>query len=140
MVLEKFPLPIKRLLKHKYSRYVMTKDRYKEVTSSSPIFGIDCEMCKTESGELELTRVSLVDESCKLIYDQLVKPDNLIIDYLTKYSGITSHLMKGVTKKLKEVQEDLRRLIPGDAILVSQSLAFDFHALKIMHPYVIDTR
>ena len=140
MVSERFPLPIERLTRYKYSRYVTTRDRYKAVTSSSPILGVDCEMCKTDGGELELTRVSLVDERCEVVYDQLVKPDNSITDYLTRYSGITASSMEGVTKRLTEVQADLGALVPRDAILVSQSLAFDLHALKMMHPYVIDTR
>lgn len=41
----------------------MTKDVYIEATAKSPMFGLDCEMCRTTIGELELTRISLVDES-----------------------------------------------------------------------------
>lgn len=44
----------------------MTKDVYVEVNAKSPMFGLDCEMCKTTTGELELTRISLVDESMKV--------------------------------------------------------------------------
>ncbi|KAJ8924882.1 hypothetical protein NQ315_001037 [Exocentrus adspersus] len=139
MVEENFPLPIKGLAERKYAGYVLTKDKYKDVTPLSPMFAIDCEMCRTSTGELELTRVSAVDESHNVFYDTLVKPDNKIVDYLTKWSGINHKMMKNVTKKLKEVQEDLRKLLPEDAILVGQSLANDLHALKMMHPYIIDT-
>lgn len=49
----------------------MTKDEYAEVTSSSPMWGLDCEMCRTTM-DSELTRVSIVDEnkqvSSHLIY------------------------------------------------------------------------
>jgi RNA exonuclease 1 len=44
-----------------------------------------------------------------------------------------------VTTKLKDVQADLRALLPADCILVGQSLNFDLKAMKMMHPYVIDT-
>lgn len=81
-----------------------------------------------------------MDENHKVFYDTLVKPDNKITDYLTKWSGINRKMLKNVTKKLKDVQEDLRRLLPEDAILVGQSLANDLHVLKMMHPYIIDTR
>lgn len=91
-------------------------------------------------GELELTRISAVDENLKVFYDTLVKPDNEIVDYLTKWSGINKKMMKNVTTKLKDVQNDLKKLLPADAILVGQSLANDLHALKMMHPYIIDTR
>lgn len=140
MVEENFPLPIKGLMEHKYANYVLTKDNYQHVTPFSKMFGIDCEMCKTTTGELELTRVSVVDESLNIFYDTLVKPANKITDYLTRFSGITHKMMKNTTTNLRKVQEDLRKLLPGDAILVGQSLSNDLHALKMMHPYVIDTR
>lgn len=140
MIEENFPMPIKGLMETKYAGYVLTKDRYTDVTPSSPMFALDCEMCRTTIGDLELTRVSVVDEENKVVYEQLVKPDNQIVDYLTQFSGITPRMMKHVTKKLKDVQEDLRRILPPDAILIGQSLNGDMHALKMMHPYIIDTR
>lgn len=91
-------------------------------------------------GDLELTRVSAVNEQHEVIYDTLVKPKNKIVDYLTRFSGINAKMMKTVNTDLKEVQKKLRELIPKDAILIGQSLSNDLHALKMMHPYVIDTR
>ncbi|KAI4470199.1 rna exonuclease rexo1 / reco3 family member-related [Holotrichia oblita] len=139
MVEENFPLPIKGLMERKYYGYTLTKDTYKDVTASSPMFGLDCEMCMTSSGDSELTRVSVVDENHKTFYDTLVKPYNRITDYLTRFSGITPRMMRPVTTRLKDVQHDLRNMLPPDAILVGQSLSGDLHALKMFHPYVIDT-
>lgn len=34
----------------------------------------------------ELTRISIVNSSCKVVYDSLVKPDLPIIDYLTRFA------------------------------------------------------
>ncbi|CAH1130783.1 unnamed protein product [Ceutorhynchus assimilis] len=139
MVEENFPLPIKGLMERKYSDYVLTKKSYKSVTAHSPMMGIDCEMCKTTTGDLELTRISVVNEKHEIIYDTLVKPQNKIVDYLTRYSGINPKMMKNVTKRLADVQRELSALLPNDAILVGQSLSNDLHAVKMMHPYVIDT-
>ncbi|KOC64497.1 Putative RNA exonuclease NEF-sp [Habropoda laboriosa] len=139
MVEENYPVPLKGELAKRYGNYIMTKDVYVEASAKSPMIGLDCEMCRTTSGELELTRISLVDESMNVIYDGLVKPENPIIDYLTRYSGITKEMLEGVTTSLSDVQQTLRKLLPADAILVGQSLNFDLHTLKMMHPYIIDT-
>lgn len=135
---ENYPVPLKGKLQHTYSDYVMSKEEYTPVTATSPLFGIDCEMCITNAGS-ELTRISVVNEKHEVVYESLVKPYNDITDYLTRFSGITKPILNDVTKRLEDVQKDLRELLPSDAILVGQSLNVDMHALKMMHPYIIDT-
>ncbi|PNF35208.1 hypothetical protein B7P43_G06862 [Cryptotermes secundus] len=139
LIEENYPLPLKGELRARYTDFVLTKDLYHEVTHSSPMFGLDCEMCRTTSGELEVTRVSIVNEQLEVVYETLVKPYNRITDYLTRFSGITKELLANVEVRLEDVQKDIRALLPPDAILVGQSLNFDLVALKMMHPYVIDT-
>ncbi|KAJ0178293.1 hypothetical protein K1T71_006116 [Dendrolimus kikuchii] len=138
LIEENYPLPLNGKLKDAYSDYVMTKDEYAPVTSNSPLFGLDCEMCLTSAGS-ELTRICLVNENHKTVYETFVKPYNSILDYLTRYSGVTRDSMHNVTKRLEDVQKELRDILPSDAILVGQSLNIDLHALKMMHPYIIDT-
>lgn len=139
MMIEGYPMPLKGEFEDRYREYRNTRDSYKPVTSKSPMFGVDCEMCRTVKAENELARVSIVDENYQSVYDTLVRPDNKIVDYLTPWSGITKVMMENVTKTLKEVQDEVRKVIPSDAILVGQSLNCDLNALKLMHPYVIDT-
>ena len=106
--------------------------------SSFPMFAVDCEMVRTVDG-LELARVSIVDESLECVYDTLVKPPNPVLDYVTKYSGIDAAMMKDVTTMLEEVHEQLKTILPSRCILTGHSLENDLIALKLFHPYVIDT-
>ncbi|KAM4632528.1 RNA exonuclease 5 [Discoglossus pictus] len=109
-----------------------------EVTDNSPLFGLDCEMCLTDEGN-ELTRVSLVDPNGHCIMDELVKPDNPIRNYMTRFSGITKTLLHPVKTKLKDVQDKLKTLLPPNAVLVGHSLNNDLQALQMVHMNVIDT-
>ncbi|EMP31519.1 Putative RNA exonuclease NEF-sp [Chelonia mydas] len=107
-------------------------------TDSSPLFGLDCEMCLTEKGN-EVTRVSLVDAKGQCIMDELIKPETQILNYFTRYSGITRKILLPVKTKLPEIQDKLKKLLPCDAVLVGHSLNADLHALQMIHPSVIDT-
>ncbi|XP_022215362.2 small RNA degrading nuclease 5 [Drosophila obscura] len=139
MVDEGYPIPLQGELHSRFRSYMFTKESYKPVTNRSPMYGVDCEMCRTVAGLNELTRISIVDEEYRTVYETLVMPDNRIVDYLTQYSGITEEIMKLVTKQLKDVQQEVSALLPDDAILVGQSLNSDLNAMRMMHPYVIDT-
>ncbi|XP_071210240.1 RNA exonuclease 5-like isoform X1 [Salvelinus alpinus] len=108
------------------------------VTDSSPLYGLDCEMCLTERGN-ELTRISLVDSRGSCVLDELVKPPNRILNYLTQFSGITRAILQPITTTLREVQSKLKKVLPRDAVLVGHSLENDLSALNLIHPHVIDT-
>ncbi|KAG4303756.1 hypothetical protein PORY_002839 [Pneumocystis oryctolagi] len=102
------------------------------------ILALDCEMCKTENGP-ELTRVTLVNWDCQIVYDELVKPCLPIVDYLTQYSGITEEKLSNITTTIIDVQEALLKIIDENTIIVGHSLEWDFRSLKFAHPYIIDT-
>eukprot|EP00126_Sphaerothecum_destruens_P012453 Sdes_comp21346_c0_seq1m19988 len=124
----------------KYQQYVCFSETFPTLDPHAPVqlFSVDCEMCVTQNGN-ELTRVSLLDASLTVIYDQLVKPAAPILDYNTQYSGITAAMMQPVTCCLASVQTALMGLLPHNSVLIGHSLENDLHALKMAHFACIDT-
>ncbi|TRY86197.1 hypothetical protein DNTS_030237 [Danionella cerebrum] len=104
--------------------------------SVCPVIG--CRECVTRAGP-EVTRVALVDSTGECLLDELVKPHNPILNYCTRFSGITPAILDPVTTRLAEVQTRLLELLPRDAVLVGHSLDSDLRALHIVHPHILDT-
>ncbi|NWH64313.1 REXO5 exonuclease, partial [Geococcyx californianus] len=107
-------------------------------TDSSPLFGLDCEMCLTVKGN-EVTRVSLVDAQGQCLLNELVKPETTVMNYRTRFSGITKKMLLPVKTRLQDIQTRLKKMLPRDAVLVGHSLNGDLQALEMIHPSVIDT-
>ncbi|KAG7221306.1 hypothetical protein INR49_017373, partial [Caranx melampygus] len=87
--------------------------------------------CYTVHG-LELSRVTVVNSSLQVVYDTFVRPDNEVIDYNTRFSGISEEDVKGNNTSLREVQETLMSFINADTILIGHSLETDLCALKVI--------
>ena len=111
MIEENYPLPLEGPMQKKYCDFVTSKDEYSEVTEKSPLYAVDCEMCLTSVGKLELTKVCVVDRDLNEVYHSFVKPRNPIVNYLTRYSGITPALLQDVETRLEDVQEALKRYL-----------------------------
>ncbi|CAL1697832.1 unnamed protein product [Somion occarium] len=110
-------------------------------TRSRRILSIDCEMCQT-ADDKELARVCLIDYTSGIVvYDKLVKPSKPIVDYLTRWSGITAEALATATTSFEEVQSHVLSVLSSKPtpILLGHSLESDLKALKICHPLCIDT-
>ncbi|KAM7533373.1 hypothetical protein Aperf_G00000126452 [Anoplocephala perfoliata] len=141
MRVEQVPLPFKlagSTWRDSWSSFVTLKEAYEPVTAQSPMFAIDCEMVLTKAGS-ELARITLVDEMGCVILDRLVKPELPVEDYLTRFSGITREMLAGIETRVADVQTEMSNLLPADAILVGHSIENDLKALRVFHPYIIDT-
>ncbi|KIX98772.1 uncharacterized protein Z520_05233 [Fonsecaea multimorphosa CBS 102226] len=109
------------------------------LTSNLKIYALDCEMVLTSDGKHSLARVSLLDWTGKTVMDSYVKPTLAIKDYFTEFSGITEKILENVTTTLEDIQKKLLDILKRDTILLGHSLESDLNALKMTHPFVIDT-
>ncbi|KAJ5874975.1 uncharacterized protein N7529_003405 [Penicillium soppii] len=109
------------------------------MTAGRDVFALDCEMCVTEGGQSELTRISMVGWDGEVVLDELVKPPRPVVNYLTRYSGITAEMLEPVKTTLADIQKRLLAILTPRAILVGHSLNSDLNALKLVHPFIVDT-
>lgn len=150
-----------------YEGFVRTRRRREQsADGNSGVFALDCEMCFTGCG-LELAKVTIIRSDGNLHYESFVRPERDIVDYNTRFSGITEkdlniHSNYGMrrastasnssasstssnsyqhrtVKTLQEVQKDLLKFIFEDTILIGHSIENDLKALKLIHRSIIDT-
>jgi RNA exonuclease 1 len=153
-----------------YEGFVRTKRRLisNPPEKNAKVFALDCEMCFTGCG-LELTKVSIIRSDGNLFYESFVRPERDIVDYNTRFSGITEKDLSNIAnhnykelrrasvisnssssstssnrntktvKTLKQVQIDLLKFIFEDTILIGHSIENDLKALKLIHKTIIDT-
>ncbi|XP_018786532.1 PREDICTED: probable WRKY transcription factor protein 1 [Bactrocera latifrons] len=123
-----------------YTDFVHTRARCDD--KPTKVYALDCEMSFTGRG-LEVTKVTVVGHDGQLVYEHFVRPEVEIVDYNTRFSGITekdlcAHSNKNV-KTLAEVQRDLLQLIDAETILIGHGLDNDLRVLRIVHKTIIDT-
>lgn len=138
-----------------FEGFVRTRIRPRRArqSKSTLAFALDCEMCFTALG-LELTKISVVTLNGDLFYESFVRPEHAIVDYNTRFSGITEQdlfalknknveatndLSIPTVKSLKQVQNDLLKFIFDDTILIGHAIENDLRALKLIHHTIIDT-
>ena len=76
--------------------------------------------------------MTVIDSDLKTAYEALVRPEHKIVDYNTRFSGVTRQQMHGVTTTLRDVQAVLLSMFRDNTILIGHSLESDFIALKVI--------
>ena len=118
--------------------FVRTLPKDNSASGDYGVYALDCEMCYTSAGN-ELTRITVVNTENVVVYEKFVQPDNPVIDYNTRFSGITDEDLENVETSLVDVQAALLARFSAQTVLVGHSLESDLMALKIIHGNVIDT-
>ncbi|NWZ18949.1 AEN nuclease, partial [Asarcornis scutulata] len=95
---------------------------------------IDCEMVGTgpRGRQSELARCSVVGYHGDVIYDKYVRPQLPVVDYRTRWSGVTKgHLRNAIP--FRAAQAEILKILK-DKIVVGHAIHNDFQALKYFHP------
>ncbi|KAL8177653.1 UNVERIFIED_CONTAM: RNA exonuclease 1 [Gekko kuhli] len=124
--------------KENLTGFVKTFEKLPSAEGYPGIYALDCEMCYTKQG-LELTRVTVINSDLKVVYDTFVKPDRKVVDYNTRFSGVTEADLEDVTITLRDVQAVLLNMFSADTVLIGHSLESDLFALQLLHGTVVDT-
>lgn len=102
---------------------------------------VDCEMVETEYGS-ELARLSIVEcPTGTPLLDTIVLPEGRVLDYLTRFSGITKELLESCTTTFATAQEAFCSIVGRETFVVGHSLENDFIALRVcpVEGRVVDT-
>lgn len=102
--------------------------------SKSSAIALDCEMVGIGPNGRDhmLARVSIVNEKGEVIMDKYVKPTQPVIDYRTRFSGITPEHLENAYH-FADVQAEVGR-IKFNRILVGHALHNDLRVLRMEHP------
>lgn len=130
----------------------LLKCDWSQTAEQLDLVALDGEMCHTEAG-MELCRLTMVTWDETRLLDVIIKPTTRIIDYNTRFSGISEETFvegsfetvvpEGITPKIFSFEELrsvlLPRLIGPQTILVGHSLENDLFYMKLDHKRIIDT-
>lgn len=121
----------------KFSSFM--KRRVSTTDEVSRVVAIDCEMVGVgpDAKENALARVSAVNYSGDVLYDEFVLVHEPVTDYRTEFSGIRPADVSVDNEnavEIKEAQQAIGELIRG-RILVGHALRNDLSALMLKHPW-----
>ena len=102
------------------------------------VFGLDCEMVQTTAGA-RVARCTLVDGAGAVVFDELARPAEKVVDYCTRWSGLDEAALRGVATTVDQVRAALLETVDADDVLVGHSLDCDLRALGLAHHACADT-
>lgn len=107
---------------------------------------LDCEMAQVGGGMSEVILLCAADYlTGEILIHSLVSPTEKVVDWRTKYSGVTQSAMamaeaqRQTLKGWQGARYELWRYIDADTVLVGHALQHDLDVLRMIHTNVVDS-
>lgn len=98
---------------HMRAAFVRTEDlRHPDGAKPLTIAALDCELIRTTAG-MALARLTVVDEDGTKIFDEFIKPNGMVVDLVTRWSGVTE---EDLEERAKITLDKLRKDVLGKYI------------------------
>ncbi|XP_043573244.1 RNA exonuclease 1 homolog isoform X2 [Chiloscyllium plagiosum] len=123
--------------KENLNGFVKTSLKLLPLDGNPGVYAVNSELCYTKQGGA-LSHVSVISANLEVVYDVFVKPDNEVIDFNTRFSGVTREDVMNAKTTRSDVHSALLTMFSADTILIGHSLDKDLLALKLIHSMVID--
>lgn len=149
---------------HTRAAFIRSEDlRHPEGANPLKIAALDCELIRTTAG-MALARLTIVDEDGAKVFDEFIKPNGMIVDLVTRWSGVTQEdLDERARTSFAKLHKDIlgkyidEKTSKGSCsciailvimaeerlylVLIGHGLENDLKAIRLVHPAgrVIDT-
>ncbi|KAI1705233.1 putative RNA exonuclease pqe-1 [Ditylenchus destructor] len=110
----------------------------KESYTCPGVYAMDCEMVYTAWGPA-LGRVTLLDYQGVVVLDEIVRPNERLLDTNFRYSGLKQEEVENAKYNFNQVREKFFQFVNSKSILIGHSLENDLRFLKVVHQKVVDT-
>ncbi len=94
---------------------------------------VDCEMVGVVGNRSSLAKCSILDYEGRVLFDEYVRPNEPILSYRTRWSGIRPCHMKSALP-FGDAVERIKSILEGSTV-IGHDLVHDFLAIGIRYPY-----
>lgn len=133
-------------------------DDNSKIQAKYKVVGLDAEMVFTTLG-FELARITIIDffapvafkkatttdtaatndnNNYIIVYDKLVRPKGQVLDYNTKFSGI-SQINEHNSISYEQFLQELNEIMDSSTIFIGHGLENDMNVMRLIHHRIIDT-
>ncbi|KAF2072195.1 hypothetical protein CYY_006492 [Polysphondylium violaceum] len=100
--------------------------------SATKYLAIDCKVLEVEGNKSSIGKICIANQFGNIIYEKVVIPLENVIDYRTKYTGLTRDIINRKGVKFFEVQKEVEKIL-RDKIIIGHDLNEDLKVLKLTY-------